>query len=92
MNLWLAARPSRTGLHYDAYRNVLVVLHGRKTVTLYAPAESRNLYPHLVHSKSANHSRVDVSNPELAMYPKFANAVSQRIVVDAGGACANLVD
>ncbi|TYZ61268.1 hypothetical protein PybrP1_009569 [[Pythium] brassicae (nom. inval.)] len=86
VNLWMAARPSRTGLHYDAYRNVLVVLHGRKTVTLYAPSESGNLYPHPVHSKSANHSRVDVSDPDMMAHPKFANAASQRFVVDAGDA------
>lgn len=86
VNLWMAVRPTRTGLHYDAYRNILVVLHGRKTVTLYAPSESGNLYAHPVHSKSANHSRVDVSSPDLEAHPRFASAKSQTIVVNAGGA------
>lgn len=80
-------RASRTSLHYDAYRNVLVVLHGRKTVTLYAPSESSKLYPFPVHSKSANHSQVDVTNPDFTRHPRFADAKAHmRVVVDAGDA------
>lgn len=87
VNLWMAVRASRTSLHYDAYRNVLVVLHGRKTVTLYAPSESGKLYPFPVHSKSANHSQVDVSNPDLGRHPRFADAKPHmRVVLDAGDA------
>lgn len=87
VNLWMAVHASRTNLHYDAYRNVLVVLYGRKTVTLYAPSEIGKLYPFPVHSKSANHSQVDVSDPDLTRHSRFADAKPHlRVVLDAGDA------
>lgn len=85
VNLWMAVHPSRTSLHYDAYRNILVVLYGKKVVTLYPPSESGNLYPHPVHTTSANHSQVDVAHPDLSKHPRFADATPQRFVVNAGG-------
>ncbi|KAF1335377.1 Clavaminate synthase-like protein, partial [Globisporangium splendens] len=86
VNLWIAVHSSRTSLHYDAYRNILVVLYGRKVVTLYPPSDTRNLYAYPVHTKSANHSQVDVAQPDLSKHPHFANATSQQYIVNAGDA------
>lgn len=82
----MSVRASRTSLHYDAYRNVLVVLHGCKRVTLYPPSQSAYLYPHPVYSQSANHSRVNVAEPDLQAHPEFSKATAQRFEVTAGGA------
>uniref|UniRef100_K3W726 JmjC domain-containing protein n=1 Tax=Globisporangium ultimum (strain ATCC 200006 / CBS 805.95 / DAOM BR144) TaxID=431595 RepID=K3W726_GLOUD len=86
VNLWIAVHSSRTSLHYDAYRNILVVLYGRKVVTLYPPSETRNLYAYPVHTKSTNHSQVNVAQPDLVKHPRFVNATSQRFIVNAGDA------
>ena len=79
-------QPSRTALHYDAYHNVLVVLYGRKVVTLYAPSETAKLYPFPVYSKSVNHSQVDVVQPDLEKHAHFSEASAQQFTVTAGGA------
>uniref|UniRef100_A0AAV1VM44 JmjC domain-containing protein n=1 Tax=Peronospora matthiolae TaxID=2874970 RepID=A0AAV1VM44_9STRA len=86
VNLWMTVRPSRTALHYDAYHNVLVVLYGRKVVTLYAPSETAKLYPFPVHSKSVNHSQVDVVQPDLAKHARFSEALAQQFTITAGDA------
>ncbi|KAG7394631.1 hypothetical protein PHYBOEH_004941 [Phytophthora boehmeriae] len=86
VNLWMTVRPSRTTLHYDAYQNVLVVLYGKKTVTLYPPSDSANLYPFPVHSKSANHSQVNIVQPNLSEHPRFSKASAQRFTIAAGDA------
>ncbi|CAI5712383.1 unnamed protein product [Hyaloperonospora brassicae] len=86
VNLWMTVQPSRTALHYDAYHNVLVVLYGRKMVTLYPPSETAKMYPFPVHSKSVNHSRVDAVQPDLAKHARFSEAPAQQFTVMAGDA------
>lgn len=50
--------------------NFLVQVNGRKKITLFSPRDALNLY--LVGDKS----RVqDIDNPDLSLYPLFANAV-----------------
>ncbi|RLN94578.1 hypothetical protein BBJ28_00003110 [Nothophytophthora sp. Chile5] len=84
----MSAQPCRTSLHYDAYQNILVVLYGRKTVTLYPPSESDKLYPYPIYTKSANHSQVNVVQPDRVAHPRFAEAQSQRFAVSTGGTYA----
>ena len=86
VNLWMTVQPSRTALHYDAYHNVLVILYGRKIVTLYPPSETAKMYPFPVHSKSVNHSRVDAVQPDVAKHARFSEASAQQFTVMAGGA------
>ncbi|TMW60611.1 hypothetical protein Poli38472_000653 [Pythium oligandrum] len=85
-NLWIAVNSSRTSVHYDAYRNVLVVLHGTKTVTLYPPSDTGNLYSRPIFSKSSNHSEVNFAHPDLSQHPAFANAHPQVFKLEAGDA------
>lgn len=86
VNFWMTVKPGRTTLHYDAYRNVLVVLYGKKTVTLYPPSESAKMYPYPVHTKSANHSQVNIIQPDLVKHSDFREAPAQRFAVTAGDA------
>ncbi|KAE9347235.1 hypothetical protein PR003_g7033 [Phytophthora rubi] len=86
VNLWMTAQPGRTTLHYDAYHNILAVLYGKKTVTLYSPSDTAKLYPFPVHTKSANHSQVDIIEPDLKVHPRFPEASTHRFEVTAGDA------
>jgi hypothetical protein len=81
----MSTHATRTGLHYDAYQNVLVVLFGRKVVTLYPPSASASLYPFPVFTKSANHSQVSVSNPDTDRHPRFGTEEPLQFSVGAGG-------
>ncbi|RMX66863.1 hypothetical protein KXD40_001967 [Peronospora effusa] len=86
VNLWMTVQPSRTTLHYDAYQNIVVVLYGRKTITLYSPSDTAKMYPYPVHTKSVNHSQVDIVQPDLDKHPRFSKASAQQFEVTAGDA------
>ncbi|KAK1948189.1 JmjC domain-containing protein 5 [Phytophthora citrophthora] len=86
VNLWMTVQPGRTTLHYDAYHNVLVVLYGRKTITLYPPSDMAKLYPFPVHTKSVNHSQVNIVEPDLEKHQRFTDASAKRFEVMAGDA------
>ncbi|KAL3673481.1 hypothetical protein V7S43_001191 [Phytophthora oleae] len=86
VNLWMTVQPGRTTLHYDAYQNILVVLYGRKTVTLYPPSDMAKMYPFPVHTKSVNHSQVNIVQPDLEKHQQFPEASAQRFEVMAGDA------
>ncbi len=98
MNLWMGNSSSEivTPLHHDFNDNLYVVVQGRKQFTLFPPSEAGNLYtrgtvleveqngniryasmdgmPHL--------SRVDLANPDLERYPRFAAAQKTRLDVE----------
>ncbi|KAG6610278.1 Clavaminate synthase-like protein [Phytophthora cinnamomi] len=86
VNLWMTVQPGRTTLHYDAYQNILAVLYGKKTVTLYPPSDAAKLYPFPVHTKSVNHSRVNIVEPDLKAHPRFPEASAYRFEVTSGDA------
>ncbi|OWZ24325.1 hypothetical protein PHMEG_000643 [Phytophthora megakarya] len=86
VNLWMAVQPGRTTLHYDAYHNILVVLYGKKTVKLYPPSETEKMYPFPVHTKSVNHSQVNIAQPDLEKHERFPEASAQCFEVVAGDA------
>ncbi|KAL4169875.1 hypothetical protein KRP22_010786 [Phytophthora ramorum] len=86
VNLWMTVQRGRTTLHYDAYQNILVVLYGKKVVTLYPPSDTAKMYPYPVHTKSTNHSQVNIVQPDFAKHPRFKEASAQRFEVAAGDA------
>ncbi|EGZ28273.1 hypothetical protein PHYSODRAFT_466763 [Phytophthora sojae] len=86
VNLWMTVQPGRTTLHYDAYQNILVVLYGKKTVTLFPPSDAAKLYPFPVHTKSANHSQVNIVEPDLKAHPRFREATVHQFEVTTGDA------
>ncbi|GLD91662.1 hypothetical protein PINS_up000195 [Pythium insidiosum] len=83
INLWMTVHASQTSLHYDAYRNVLVVLHGKKSVTVYPPSDCGDLRANPVYSASANHSPVDVQRLKLG---ETLSTQGQTFCVGAGDA------
>lgn len=90
VNLWMTVQPGRTTLHYDAYQNILVVLYGKKTVTLFPPSDAAKLYPFPVHTKSANHSQVNIVEPDLKAHPRFREATVHQFEVTTGGELVEL--
>ena len=57
-NLWFAIGATTSGLHYDAFDNLLLLLRGRKRVLLLPPSASADLAPRPAHGASANHSQL----------------------------------
>ena len=62
--------------HFDCKDNIACVAAGRRRFVLFPPAQLENLYVGPLHStpQGAPISLVDVANPDLARFPKFAQA------------------
>lgn len=57
INLWMNISPVCTGLHYDQYDNIIVLLRGCKTVSLVSPLHTNSTRPvYLLSGGGANHS------------------------------------
>lgn len=71
-----------TTFHYDVdLPHVFhVMIHGRKEFYLFAPAETDKLYRH----PWTVRSYVNVREPDLRKYPRFAEAVGRHCIVEAG--------
>ncbi|EDV21066.1 uncharacterized protein TRIADDRAFT_30960 [Trichoplax adhaerens] len=65
--------------HYDVMDNTLIQITGRKRVVLFSPQDASNLY--LQGDKSAI---VDIDNPDLQKYPKFASVTRYECVLEPG--------
>lgn len=81
---WLAAANTRSPLHRDPPDNLYAQIFGSKRFVLFAPDETRNLYPHPLWSQLPDFSRVDVERPDLARFPRYARAVPIVCEVRAG--------
>ncbi|MEL6438841.1 MAG: cupin-like domain-containing protein [Cyanobacteria bacterium J06621_8] len=44
INFWYSYGHLHTGLHYDDYENILVLVKGKKRILLYPPNQSKFLY------------------------------------------------
>eukprot|EP00877_Chromochloris_zofingiensis_P010690 jgi/Chrzof1/5875/Cz16g19010.t1 len=71
INLWMSVGSSRSSLHYDPYQNLLCVVAGSKTVTLFSPAATPGLYPRPLYGESSNHSKVDFAADEHNTHPLY---------------------
>lgn len=83
VNAWFGPRGTVSPLHQDPQQNFLVQVMGRKYIRLYSPQESEAVYPHdtrLLH----NTSQVDVENPDLERFPKFAEAPFLSCILSPG--------
>lgn len=72
VNLWFSQRRSRIPLHFDTFDNLLAQVRGVKRVRLFAPRQSRCLYAGRDGAEFA--SKVDLEQPDLERYPRFAAA------------------
>ena len=70
--------------HFDASRNFVAVLGGRRRYIISHPDQCGHLALHPMGHPSARHSMVDWSNPDLAKFPQFEQARSSEVVLQAG--------
>jgi len=85
LNAWLGPAGTVTPLHHDPLPNLLCQVVGAKHVRLYAPSESKRLYPHAA-GLCTNSSQVDVCAPDAAAFPLFADAAFVDCVLGPGEA------
>lgn len=80
--LWIG-NGSRVSAHYDMASNVAVVAAGRRRVVLFPPEQPANLYVGPLDMTMAGQptSMVDLEQPDLARFPRFASAQASAQVV-----------
>ncbi|KYC42616.1 hypothetical protein WA1_15555 [Scytonema hofmannii PCC 7110] len=83
-NLWMGTGGNTTPLHWDAAKNLLSQVRGRKRILLFEPKQTAFLYPFSVHSKTPHMSHVNIDKPDLDKFPKFQNAKSMECVLEPG--------
>lgn len=76
ISLWLGNR-TRTATHWDVSRNLACVVAGRRRFTLFPPDQLKNLYVGPLAFTLAGQpiSMVDIDDPDLETYPRFAEAL-----------------
>ncbi|WP_447727164.1 cupin-like domain-containing protein [Sphingomonas koreensis] len=81
--IWVG-NASRIAPHYDVAANVAVVVAGRRRFTLFPPEQVVNLYVGPVERTVAGQptSMVDPDSPDLARFPRFAEAQRHAQVAD----------
>lgn len=84
LNLWWGPAGHTEPLHFDSGDGTLVQLHGVKRVALFAPSQSRNLYPFPLRRKGIApwFSQVYLQHPDLQRFPRLEAALAHRIEVD----------
>lgn len=87
--LWLGNQ-LRVAPHYDLMENIGVVVAGRRRFTLFPPEQVSNLYMSPLEFTPAGTptSFVDIAAPDLARYPRYAEAArhAQATVLEPGDA------
>ena len=80
---WMGNR-IRVAPHYDLLENIGVVVAGRRRFTLFPPDELKNLYAGPLELTPAGTpvSLVDVANPDLDRFPRFAEAAARAQVAE----------
>jgi len=70
--------------HFDCKDNIGCVVAGRRRFTLFPPAQVANLYVGPLHStpQGVPVSMVDVENPDLERFPRYAQALEQAFVAE----------
>lgn len=89
VTLWVGT-PTRVAAHNDFPDNLACVAAGRRRFTLFPPDQFRNLYLGPVDNTPAGRpiSMVDFRAPDLARYPRFADALAhaQTVLLEPGDA------
>jgi hypothetical protein len=71
-----------TPMHQDLYENLYVMVKGKKTITLFAPAAP--VYPCSRFSKRPNFSQVDIEAPDYKFFPRLKRAQPFTVELEAG--------
>ncbi|MBC7686300.1 MAG: cupin-like domain-containing protein [Bdellovibrionales bacterium] len=84
-SIWIGNQ-TRIAAHYDLPDNLACVAAGRRRFTLFPPSQLRNLYVGPLDFTPAGQaiSLVDFRRPDLARYPKFAEAMEHAQVAELG--------
>ncbi len=82
-SIWIGNR-SRIPTHQDLPDNIACVVAGRRRVTLFPPEQLRNLYIGPLDATPAGQpvSLADPAAPDLARFPRFAQALAQAQVAE----------
>jgi mannose-6-phosphate isomerase-like protein (cupin superfamily) len=87
--MWLGNR-AIVAPHYDIHDNLACVVAGRRKFNLFPPEQIENLYPGptLVTPGGVPVSMVDINQPDMKTYPKYAEAlkVGQEAILEPGDA------
>jgi hypothetical protein len=85
VSIWIGNR-SRIAAHYDLPDNIAVVAAGRRCFTLFPPEQVSNLYIGPLDFTPAGQaiSLVDFARPDLARFPRFAEAMRHALVAELG--------
>ena len=88
INLWLGFEDTFSPCHYDPYHNVLCQITGSKTVILFNPAYSKNLYPHEkdIRLKNTSQIRDILGNVDSTTFPLFHECFGLKAVLEPGDA------
>eukprot|EP00854_Cymbomonas_tetramitiformis_P001838 gene1838-2509_t len=78
-NLWLSVGRTQSSIHYDPYHNLLCVVAGGKSVTLWSPELMPAMYPKAIYGEASNHSNVNFTSPDFDRHPKFKEALSRDV-------------
>lgn len=78
VRIWISNRTS-VAAHYDVLDNIACVCAGRRRFTLFPPDQIANLYVGPIDFTPAGQSisLVDLDEPDLDRYPRFADALAQ---------------
>ncbi len=84
-SIWIGNR-TRIAAHYDLPDNLAVVAAGRRRFTLFPPDQLANLYVGPLDFTPAGQaiSLVDMVNPDLARFPRYAEALEHAQVAELG--------
>lgn len=86
LNLWWGPGGHTEPLHFDSGDGTLVQLHGVKRAALFAPSQTRNLYPFPLSRKGIAPwiSQVYLERPDFERFPRLAEALPRRVDVELG--------
>lgn len=80
VTLWVGNH-TRSGLHYDTFDNLLLQVHGTKSVAVVAAEHSAALYPF---GDAVSKSRVNIERPDYAAHPRFRDVPVGRATLRPG--------
>ncbi|MDJ0652624.1 MAG: cupin-like domain-containing protein [Xanthomonadales bacterium] len=87
--IWISS-PSIVAPHFDTYYNIACIVSGRRRFTVFPPDQVSNLYigPLLTTPGGPPISVVDLRNPDLDRFPRFAQALesAQQATLEPGDA------